>query len=186
MKSLTLVNSISRLAILALLLPISMLAAQNPDSTAVSKLLNEVKSHAALADDDAHTLASYTRSNMDWETHGVKLTLIKEHVNDLIRDSNQMTRMRDEASPWQQEAIDRISLLLPEMASHLTTTINHLTDNMNRTQMPPFQDLLRTNETIIHNAHEIISDYVDYGKAKAKADALERQLQLPAAPESDS
>ncbi|SPE29843.1 hypothetical protein SBA5_720014 [Candidatus Sulfotelmatomonas gaucii] len=68
-----------------------MLAAQNPDSTTISKLLEDVKSHAALADDDAHTLASYTRSNVGWQTHGTQLTRIKEHVNDLVRDGNQMS-----------------------------------------------------------------------------------------------
>jgi hypothetical protein len=186
MKSHTLLNTISRLAILALLLPVSMLAAQNPDSTTISKLLEEVKSHAVLADDDAHTLASYTRSNVGWRTHGTQLTLIKEHVNDLIRDGNQLSTLRDEGSPWQQDAIDRISSLLPEMASHLTATINHLSDNQNQTLLKPYQDLALTNETIIHKAHEIISDYVDYGEAKAKADVLGKQLQLPAASESGS
>lgn len=186
MKSLAFVTTISRLAVLTLLLPAGMLVAQNPDSPNVSKLLEEVRSHAALADDDAHRLASYTLSDIGWQTHGRQLTLIKEHVNDLIRDSNQLVSMRDEASPWQQEAIDRISGLLPEMASHLNATINHLNDRPNQTMLKPYQNLAKTNETIIHKAHEIISDYVDYGEAKAKADALEKQLQLPAASESGS
>jgi hypothetical protein len=186
MKSHTLLNTISRLAILALLLPAGMLAAQNPDSAAVSKLLEEVKSHAAVADDDSHTLASYTLSRLDWRSHAKQLTVIKEHVNNLISDSNQLTSMRDEASPWQQEAIDRISSLLPEMASHLTATINHLNDNQNRIHMKQYRDLATNNQTIIHKAHEIISDYVDYGEAKAKVDALEKQLQLPPAPETGS
>ena len=186
MKSLTFLTTISRLAILALLLPAGMLAAQNPDSSAISKLLEEVKSHAALADEDAHTLASFTRSNLHWLSHGDQLEMIKQHVNDLILDTNQLKAIRDEGSPWQQEAIDQIDSLLPEMASNLTATINHLTDNPNKTKFAPYPDLAKANETIIHKAHEIISDYVDYGEAKAKAGALEKQLQLPAASESGS
>jgi len=108
----------------------------------------------------------------------MQLTAIKDHANELIRDGNQLSTIRDEGSPWQQEAIDRITSLLPEMASHLTATISHLRQNQGRTRMKPYQDLALANETIIHNAHEIISDYVEYGEAKAKADALEKDLQL--------
>jgi hypothetical protein len=186
MKSHTLVNTISRLAILVLLLPAGMLAAQNPDSASISKLLQEVKSHAALADDDAHTLASYTLSKLDWSTHANQLTVIKEHVNNLVRDSNRLASMHGEGSPWQQEAIVQITGLLPEMVAHLNATINHLNENKNRVHMKPYCDLALNNQTIIHNAHEIISDYVDYGEAKAKADVLEKQLQLPAASEAGS
>lgn len=186
MKPFRLANLAIGFAIVAFMLPACRLAAQNADSPAVSKLLEEVKSHAAWADEDAHTLASYTRSDIGWQTHGKQLTVIKEHVNDLIRDSNQLVSVRDEGSPWQQEAIDRISNLLPEMASNLTATIQHLNDNKNHTNLKPYQDLAKANETIIHKAHEIIADFVDYSQAKAKSDALEKQLQLPAASESDS
>lgn len=186
MKSFKFVTAVSRLAVLALVFPAGMLAAQNSDSAAVSKLLEEVKSHAAMADDDAHTLASYTLSHLDFRTHGSQLNRIKEHVNNLIRDGNQLTSMRDDASPWQQEAIDHIGSLLPEMASHLTATIDHLNDSPGKTNMKQYRDLALTNQTLIHKAHEIISDYVDYGEAKAKADALEQQLQLAPASPSES
>ena len=181
MKSLAFLTTILRPAALALLLPAGMLAAQNPDSPAISKLLHEVGHHASLADDDAHTLGSYTLGNLNWKTHGLVLINIKEHVNNLIRDSNQLTTMRDEGSPWQQEAIDRISNLLPEVAANLTATINFLNDHKNQTKMRPYQDLAKNNETLLHKANEIIKDFVGYSQAKEKADALQKQTQLPAA-----
>lgn len=184
MKSFSFFATLCRFSVLALLLPGGMLAAQNADSPAVSKFLDQVKSHAAQADDDAHTLASYTLSNLDWRTHSTQLAAIKEHVNSLIRDSNAMAAMRDEGSPWQQEAIDQISSLLPEMASHLNATIDHLNDNQKHVNLPPYRDLARTNQTIIHKAHEMIADFVDYSEAKAKAEALEKQLQARAAAET--
>lgn len=184
MKSITF--AIARLAVLALLLPAGVLAAQNSDSPNVSKLLDEVRSHAALADDDAHTLASFALSDIHWKTHGDRLNQIRGHVNELIRDSNQLVSMREEGSPWQQDAIDRISSLLPEMAANLTATIKHLNENQNKTMLPPYRDLAKNNEVLIHKAHEIIADYLDYGEAKAKSDELEKQLQLPAASESGS
>jgi uncharacterized membrane protein YccC len=177
-------SSLLRTAIFALLLPASLLAAQNPDSPAVNQLLTQVKSHAMLADDDAATLSSYLNSRMHWKSHGYKLEQIKGHVNDLIRDSNELVAMRGEGSPWQQEAIDRISQLLPEMAAELTATIQHLRDNQNKLAFAPYRDYVRNNEKLIHTASQMISDFVDYGNAKARSQTLDRQLQLPAGPPS--
>lgn len=178
MKSLF--SSLMRIAILALLLPAGLLTAQNADSPAITKLLQQVKTHAALADRDAATLTSFMNSKMHWSTHSAQLEQIKGHVNNLIRDNNEMIALRGEGSPWQQEAIDRIGLLLPEVARELTSAIDHVSKNQNRLQFEPYRNYVRNNETLIHTASEIISDFVDYGEAKAKSEALEKQLQAPA------
>jgi hypothetical protein len=172
------VNTATRTAILALVMPVGGLAAQSADSAAISKLLDEVKVHSANAEDDAATLESFTISKLSWQSHATQLNQIEEHVNDLIRDSNQMTSMRDQGSPWQQEAIDRISSLLPEMALHLTVTINHLNDNKSQIHMQPYRDYARMNYTLISKAHHLITDLVDYGEAKVKIDSLDKELQL--------
>jgi hypothetical protein len=180
MKSLPFATHIARIALVLLLLPGALLAAQNPDSAAISSLLQSVKAHAAAADDDSATLAAYARSGMDKKHHGLKLNRIREHVNRLIVDSNELNSIRHEGSPWQQQAIDRITGLLPEMADHLTATINHLNEHPSHTNLQPFRDYVFNNERLIHNAHEIISDYVEYGEAKAKTEALEKELAVPA------
>lgn len=178
MKSL--LSSLIRTTILALLLPAGLLSAQNADSPAITTLLQQVKTHASLADRDAATLTSFLNSRLRWSSHNAQLEQIKGHVNDLIRDSNEMVTLRGEGSPWQQEAIDRISFLLPEMAAGLTSAIDHVRENQNRLQFEPYRNYVRNNEILIHTASEIISDFVDYGEAKAKSEALEKQLQLPA------
>jgi hypothetical protein len=180
MKPFPILKLISGVAMLALILPACRLAAQNPDSAAISKLLEQVKSHAALADNDASTLESYTRSTLHPRTHAVQLNQIRMHINNLIEDGNEMSSLRPSGSPWQQEAIDRISPLLSEMATHLTATINHFNENKSSTQMQPYRNLVVANQTLIHKAHEIIADFVDYAEAKDKASGLERQLELPA------
>jgi hypothetical protein len=180
MKQSSIKRSIARITILSLLLPAGMLTAQKADSKAVNNLLAEVKLHDDQAEDDASTLGTYARSNLHWQTHGTRLNQIKVHVNDLIQDSNQLTSLREEGSPWQQEAIDRISPLLPQMALHLTVTINHFNDHLNQIQMKPYHDYVRENQKLIHTAHAIISNLVDYAEAKARMDALEKDLQLSA------
>lgn len=183
MKSLQTAASVATIAILFLLIPSGLRAAQNPDSAAVSQLLQSVKTHAANAEDDAATLASFTRSTLDKRHHGVQLNMIREHINNLIRDGNELNSKRDEGSPWQQQAIDHIVQLLPVMADHLTATITYLNEHPNHVNLKPFQDYVLANETLIHNAHDIISAYVEYGEAKAKSETLEKNLRLPPAAE---
>lgn len=164
---------------LALLLPAAVCAAQNPDSPSITKLLQQVDEHAALADHDAAELEGYLHTDMHWRAHGERLNLIKEHVNKLIEDGNELTLKRAEGSPWQQEAIDHIAPLLPVMATHITNTIEHFNDNRHLTKMPTFRDYVRANSKLIHDAHEMISGYADYGESKAKMDALEQDLKSP-------
>jgi wobble nucleotide-excising tRNase len=174
----TMMSAIMRIAILALLLPVGMLAAQTTDSEAITKLMLQVKAHATQADEDAATLESYTRGRMHFQSHATQITRIKEHVNDLIRDSNEMSSIRHLGSPWQQEMIDHVNELLPQISSHLTAMIVHLKENQSRTMLPPFRDYVLQNQRLINKAHEMINDYMDYGAAKSRAEALEKELQL--------
>jgi wobble nucleotide-excising tRNase len=184
MNSKMITSTITWIAIVALLLSVGRLAAQTADSEAITKLLMQVKVHAAEADNDANTLESYTRGNIHWQTHANQITRIKEHVNDLINDSNEMSSLRSSGSPWQQEAIDHINDLLPQVSARLTAMINHLNDNRSRTKLQAFSDYIRENQRLINKAHEMINDYADYSEAKAKSEALEEELQLTAASET--
>ena len=171
--------SIAGITILALLAPSGVASAQKPDSPAITQLLEKVRAHADRAEYDAQMLENYTRSRMSWESHGSQLETMRHHVNDLISDTNELTKLRDEGSPWQQQAIDSIDALLPEMAAHLTATIEHYRDNRNRTRMQPYRDLVVANQDFLEHAHNLIVDYVEYGESKAKTEALEQQLGVP-------
>ena len=115
------VATLKRGATLGILALVPMFAqAQKPDSTAISDLLKEAESHAVLAQQDAETLEAYTRSTVSSEAHANRLNAIREHANDLIKDFNQLSSMREEGSPWQQEAIDHVNPLLHEMADNFS------------------------------------------------------------------
>jgi hypothetical protein len=167
-------------AMFALLLSSSLiLIAQKADSAQVSKLLTEIKEHSSLAAHDAELLDSYTRSQVSWKLHAYSLAEIKEHVNDLGRDFNEAQRLREEGSPWQQQAIDQIEPLLKGMAAHLSATIEHLNNNQGRVRMQPYVDYVRANQEYATKTSALIHDFVDYGDAKAKSEQLEQKLQLP-------
>ena len=180
MERIEIVRWLKMTAAAAMLLPLPLLlSAQTSDSPEITKTLAEVKTHAALAEDDAMTLESYTRGTMSRQSHAQRLITIKDHANDLINDFNTLHPMRDEGSAWQREAIDRISPLLEDMSNHLTATINHLNDNPSRVHMPSFVDYVTANREVIGKAHRTISDFVEYGEAKARADSLEKALLVP-------
>lgn len=180
MNPLRTLTSIAGIAILALVASAGIVSAQNSDSPAITQLLQKVKADAARASSDAQLLESYTRSRMSWQSHGGQLEIIRTHINDLINDSNEMTKLRGEGSPWQRQAIDRINALLPDIAAHLTTTIQHYSDNRNRTHLKPYRELVTANRKMIENAHALISDYVSYGESKTRSEALQQQLEVPA------
>jgi hypothetical protein len=153
--------------------------AQNPDSTEINDLLKEVKTHAVLAEDDALTLESYTRSKVSFRSHATRLNQMKEHANEMIDEFNRLGTLRASGSPWQQEAIDRINPLLNDMATHLTATINHLNDNQGRIGMPPYKEYVKANRELMTKTARLISDVVDYGETKAESESLEKALDLP-------
>lgn len=182
MKRTWITGAIKGLVLLALSLSLGlgMKAQAVTDSAAINKLLSDVKVHSIEADDDAATLDSFARSGqISWKSHGRKLAEIKEHVNNLIRDSNEMGSMRAEGSAWQQEAIDQLNPLLQEMADHLTATIQHLNANQSRVHMPQYRDYARANYDLVHECHQLISDLAEYSESKEKANLLEKNLDLP-------
>ena len=167
-------------AMFALLLSSSLiLAGQKADSAEISKLFTEIKAHATLAEHDAQLLDSFTRSGVKWKLHANALANIKEHVNDLGRDYKEAERLREDGSPWQQNAIDQMRPLLQGMAAHLTATIEHLNNNQNHVRMQTYVNYVRANRDYATRTSALIHDLVDYGEAYAKSEQLEQKLQLP-------
>ena len=179
MKALSIWNACKLAAVLAVLLPLASLKAAPPaDNAKINQLLDQARVHAALADDDADELVSYTRSPLSWQSHAIRLETIKGHVNDLIEDVNTLSAMREQGSPWQKTAIDRIDPLLKEIAQHLSMTIQHLSDNPTRIHVQQYRDYVNANRELINRAHNVIGDLVEYGQAKAKTEALEVEHEL--------
>jgi uncharacterized membrane-anchored protein YjiN (DUF445 family) len=153
--------------------------AQTADSEQISGLLKQAKSHAVLAEDDAAKLESYTRSTSNWQSHAAQLRRIREHVNELGQLNKQLSDLRAEGSPWQQQAIDQIDSQLRELADLLTATIEHLNDDQQRVHMQPFRDYAKANAELTSRIAKMIDDFVDYDEAKSKAESLEQKLELP-------
>ena len=153
--------------------------AQTADSAKLSDLLEQARSHAVLAEHEAATLESYTRTKVSWKLHGNQLNRIKEHVNELGQLNKELSDLRAEGSPWQQIAVDQVDLRLREMADLLTDTINHLNDNQANVHMQQYRDYAHANRELMSRIAKMIDGYVEYDDAKSRAASLEQKLELP-------
>ena len=152
---------------------------QSKDSAEVSGLFSEAKSEAVQLKHDAEELKSYTRSKLHWSTHSAKVNEIKEHVNKSGELLAKMQNARATASPWQQQTIDRIDPMLRDIAATVTATINHLEQQPIKLQTAPYKEYVDANAELTADLAEVISDYVDYGKAKNKSEELADKLEVP-------
>ncbi|HEV2280071.1 MAG TPA: hypothetical protein VGS02_17970 [Acidobacteriaceae bacterium] len=172
------------LAMGAILVAGANLAAQNADSAKITTLLQHAREHAATANADAEQIDAYTLSRTDWRLHSDRINIMKENFNELAKDVGELTAAREEASPWQKEAIDDINPLLRSLADHMTAMINHLNDNPNRVHMPAYVSYAKANYELSQKLLAMINDYVGYAEAKARAEDLEQKLALTAEPSS--
>lgn len=154
--------------------------AQNKDSAEISHLLSQADFHAAQLDNDAEQLASYSNSNMDWQSHAHQLEIMRGHVNNLGKLLAEMHSMRTEGSPWQQDAINRIDPLLRQMAHQLTVTIDHGSRYPNRIHMIKYKNYTHACADYAARTSRLISDLVAYDLAQSRARMLEQDLELPA------
>ena len=69
--------------------------------------------------------------------------------------------------------------LLKELADNTELTITKLNDNPNRIQMPSYKSYVAAYYDLAADLAGMIGDFVDYGKTKAKFEALTRKLELP-------
>lgn len=145
----------------------------------VSAILAEVKTEAIQLRRDADELKSFTHSTLTWQSHAVKVEEIKRHVNNAGKSFSKLDSTRAEASPSQQQAIDRINPLLKELASNVTSTIEHLNQKPQLLQTGPYVEYAAANYELASNLAELVSDYVEYGKSKARSEELATNLETP-------
>jgi hypothetical protein len=154
-------------------------AGEPQDSEQVSKLLSGAKTMAYQLREDAATMESYTRIDMSWASHAETVTQIKEHINALARQEAKLKEARSMASPWQKTAIDRINPFLDELGGYTSAVIEHINGNHSAHTMAEYKDYLEANSDYASDLAAMISDFVDYGKAKQRMERMGGKLEVP-------
>lgn len=167
------------LAVLVVVSPGLQAAQAAKDSAEVTALLADAKSEAEQLKLDTAEMETFTRSNLSWKTFASKITLIKEHVNNVGELTSKLNNARGGGSPRQQQAIDRINPLLQELAANVGATINHLNEHQSLVHSAHYKEYVETNHQLATDLASLISDYVDYGKTKDRMEALGKDLETP-------
>ena len=162
----------------SMLLLLSVLAsAVKNENAEVSRLLQEARDKAAVLSRDADEMEALTRSEVSWQSHAAMLDTMKDDVNGLAKTVEKLEAMRDSASPWQQQAIDRMVPMMRELASNTTAAINHLKDLQTRPVSPEYADYLRQNAETSKQLSDMISSVVEYDQTRAKLAQLEQKVE---------
>ena len=64
------------------------------------------------------------------------------------------------------------------MADTLSTTIKHLNDNPSHIHMQPYRDYASATYDLVSRTASVVRDFVEYGKAKSRAEDLEHKLEV--------
>lgn len=148
------------------------------DSAEVMGLFSEAKTASMQLKRDTEEMKAFARTKTSWQTHATRLDQIKGHVNKLADLVQRMNDAKAKASPWQQQSIDTITPLLNDLATNVSTTIQHLNENQNRLMHPPYPAYAAASAEYASDLAQLISDYVAYGEAKHKSMMLTHKLEV--------
>ncbi len=163
----------------ASIVPVCLRAAEVPDSPEATELLSDARAQAFQLQQDAETMESFTRSSLSWQSHADAVARIKDHINTVGRQLVKLEAVRENASPWQRTAIDRIRPILKELASNTESIIDYLTKHPERLKLPAYQDYLEANADHSEDLAALISDFVKYGRNKGRMEHLKDKLEIP-------
>jgi hypothetical protein len=149
------------------------------DSEHVSKLLSEAKTIAFNLKEDAVEMASFSRSDVSWQTHAAAINRVRDHINELGRQEAKLKEARPEAAEWQKRAIDRIVPFLDELEGYTLAVIERINQNPKLLNTPEYVDYLEANADYATDLAAMISQYVDYGRTKNRLEELAKKLEIP-------
>jgi hypothetical protein len=142
------------------------------DSAVLNELLDEVRLNSAQLEVDSEALMFMDRSPVWRQAHAQELNVIRGHINEIGKLEQRMRDARDSGSAWQQKAVDEVRPLLQQMADNLTSAIEHYNRTRHVSHTGPYADYLQANADLASKLHAMVSDAVQYGKAKAAYDSL--------------
>jgi hypothetical protein len=165
------------LSLLCLAIPSTSHAQGASDNASVTGQLNDAKAIVVKIKKDAIQMQSYAQTTgLSWQTHLAALEKIKADVNTLQQNMRGLQSHRTVASPWQQDAIDRITGFANDLATNMNASIDRLNKSKSRPTAPPYPEYLKANTRIVSDLADEIDATIDYGQNKSKLDALGQQL----------
>jgi hypothetical protein len=143
-----------------------------------ANLLREMQALSGKLDTDADQLASFSRSNLSWESHAQQLSAVRENINTIGERLARLQEIRHVTSPWQQQAIDRVVPVAAGVASHTQAAIEHLNDNRSYLFAPAYNDHLNAIADGAERMKASLDTFLDYGSTQQKLERLQQKLEV--------
>lgn len=166
---------------------VSLLAAPRPNSAVsaasdpwndmsfreeASALLRQVQSSATQLSRDAATLHPYARSVLTRESHGIRLNLVRGHVNAMGKHLTRLQAIRHVAAPWQQRAIDSVVPMAGSVARETQAAIQYLNDGGKPLWAPDYVHRLREISDRSDQVKHTIDLHLEMAEAQEKLERL--------------
>ncbi len=151
-------------------------AAGAMDSDQVNKFLSDAKMQGFLLMEGAAELQIFPFIDAGDESRADDIRRIKTDLDQMGRVLEQLQENRASASPWQQGAIDRIAPPARELSATLTKALKLVESHRGHLTGSSYRDYLAAVAETARSLSSTITDFVDYGKAKERLDALAQQL----------
>jgi uncharacterized protein YoxC len=171
--------AITLVVVTAVLPPVLRSITRKPANSEVAAQLDAAKVEASELARDADDMTALVHNDTNWQSHADTLNRIADHVNNMGKILEKLQSERDEASPWQQQAIDRMVPLLKDIAANTTAAIEHLNKNQIRPVSGDYKDYLEQNADTAHELADTISAFDKYGRTRAKLEELQDKLEIP-------
>ena len=152
---------------------------RKPANAEVAAQLDAAKAEASELARDADDMTALLHSDTNWQSHADTLNRIAEHVNNMGKILEKLQSERDEASPWQQQAIDRMVPLLKDIAANTTAAIEHLNKNQSRPVSGDYKNYLEQNADTAHELADTISAFDKYARTRARLEELQDKIESP-------
>jgi hypothetical protein len=166
------VTKITCLLMAGAMLSGSLFADDQKYQAEASKLLKEVQFRAGQLTRDAGTLGTYTRSTNSRASHGNQLTLVKDHINAIGVSLEMLQAIREDAAPWQQQAIDAIVPDAVEVAAHTEAAILHLNESVKPLWYADYTNHLRAISDHSDRVKDAVDLHLEMASTQDKLDRL--------------
>lgn len=144
-----------------------------------SQLLREIQGLSARLAEDSFFLEQSSRWNqLDWRSHATELRTIRDNVNAMGRNLQQLQEVHGTIAPWQQKAVERIMPNALELAAHTESAIAHLNEEQGKLWTPEYIARFSAMTDHAEEINDTVSTFLDYGRTSDRLKGLQRQMEI--------
>jgi hypothetical protein len=140
-------------------------------------LLVQIHSLGQHLRNDAATLESLNHSSRSWRSHAHALDELRDGIGSMGGLLGRLLQIREEVLPWQQQALDRISPSLENLAIRTEAAVLHLEAYRAHLLLPDYQNHLTAIAQGASEVHESLGASLAYAEGQQRIDWLMRSFE---------